>query len=860
MGMDQANWRILLIDDDRDDYFMVGTMLAGARQAKFLLDWASTCPAGIEALKNKTYDIVLVDYDLGVYVGLDLIREFGKSGYKAPMILLTGRGSYEVDLEAMQAGAADYLNKNDLNAALLERSIRFAIERRHSEDALRESQSYLQLTTEAGQIGLWDWDNISGAVTWDSRCRALFGLPEDALVTEEVFLQAIHPDDRGDLIDQLLAYVYSGEQFEVEFRVLLPNGTIRWVFERGRSILDASGQPIRTSGVALDITEQRAMQEAIQLSERRFRGTFENAAVGIAHVALDGRFELVNQRLCAITGYLREELIQKTFQEITFPEDLEKDLVQANRLASGEIAHYTIEKRYIRKDGTIVWINLTGSAQIGPSGQIEGFIAVIEDISERKQLEMTVRESEAALRGLFESDALFAGLLEVGPDDVIFSVVNSKLAAFYGHTPETMAGKTAREVGLFDQATARAMFEQCRASGKLLSIEYPLVYKGKQGWYHGTLSLIPSQPNHSPRFAFVAVDITERKQAEMELRESEQRFHIALQNAPIVVFTQDAALRYTWVHNPRAGFHHSQVLGKRDDELLEPEAAAILTAPKRFVLQSGQSMRQEVTYRIGDQTVVYDLTLEPLRNPNGEIIGLTGAAMDLTDLRRLEQEQIAYAAQMEVQRRLIQQRELERMDIARDLHDGLLQEMTGISFALAEAMSTDEKQARVKRLSWVRDQIQIQSGEIRTFCNELRPPALAPFGLEKAIRAHAEEYQKRHSDLVIHLNLQADHQTLPEEIRMALFRIYQESLNNISKHSKAGQVWISFWLDGEEACLEIEDDGIGFELPRDWVAQARSGHLGLLGMRERVQSIDGEIEFDSRPGQGTRVRVVVSRR
>jgi len=279
-----------------------------------------------------------------------------------------------------------------------------------------------------------------------------------------------------------------------------------------------------------------------------------------------------------------------------------------------------------------------------------------------------------------------------------------------------------------------------------------------------------------------------------------------------------------------------------------------------LVLQSGQSMRQEVTYRIGDQTVVYDLTLEPLRNPNGEIIGLTGAAMDLTDLRRLEQEQIAYAAQMEVQRKLIQQRELERMDIARDLHDGLLQEMTGISFALAEAMSTDEKQARVKRLSWVRDQIQIQSGEIRTFCNELRPPALAPFGLEKAIRAHAEEYQKRHSDLVIHLNLQADHQTLPEEIRMALFRIYQESLNNISKHSKAGQVWISFWLDDEEACLEIEDDGVGFELPRDWVAQARSGHLGLLGMRERVQSIDGEIEFDSRPGQGTRVRVVVSRR
>jgi signal transduction histidine kinase len=163
----------------------------------------------------------------------------------------------------------------------------------------------------------------------------------------------------------------------------------------------------------------------------------------------------------------------------------------------------------------------------------------------------------------------------------------------------------------------------------------------------------------------------------------------------------------------------------------------------------------------------------------------------------------------------------------------------------------------MERLSWVRDHLQKQSSEIRTFCNELRPPTLASFGLEKAIRSHVEEYQKRHSDLVINLNLQSEQQTLPEETRMALFRIYQESLNNIVKHSKAGQAWITLSLDEKEACLEIEDNGVGFELPCDWVAQARSGHLGLLGMRERVQSIGGEIEFDSRPGQGTRVRVVV---
>jgi PAS domain S-box-containing protein len=136
-----------------------------------------------------------------------------------------------------------------------------------------------------------------------------------------------------------------------------------------------------------DFTDRKEAQERLRQSEERFRATFEQAAVGIAHVAPNGRWLRVNQKLCEIVGYTHEELLEKTFQDITHPDDLDKDLQQARRLLAGEIETYSMEKRYLKKDGSVVWINLTSSLVRDSSGEPEYFIAVIEDISERKEAE-----------------------------------------------------------------------------------------------------------------------------------------------------------------------------------------------------------------------------------------------------------------------------------------------------------------------------------------------------------------------------------------------------------------------------------------------------------------------------------------
>ncbi len=169
--------------------------------------------------------------------------------------------------------------------------------------------------------------------------------------------------------------------------------------------------------VSLDVTAQWMSERKLIASERRFRATFEQAAVGIAHVAPDGTWLRVNRKFCTITGYSEPELCSLTFGDITHPDDVDADRAQASSLLRGEITTYSMEKRYIRKDGDSIWVNLTVSLANGEDGKPEYFISVVEDISARKRaeeqcdelirtLEEQVRQRTAELEKLSMTDPL----------------------------------------------------------------------------------------------------------------------------------------------------------------------------------------------------------------------------------------------------------------------------------------------------------------------------------------------------------------------------------------------------------------------------------------------------------------------
>jgi signal transduction histidine kinase len=246
-----------------------------------------------------------------------------------------------------------------------------------------------------------------------------------------------------------------------------------------------------------------------------------------------------------------------------------------------------------------------------------------------------------------------------------------------------------------------------------------------------------------------------------------------------------------------------------------------------------------------------------------ETVQQTRAKFELRHLtHRLEQE-IAERMRIttelaEAQQRLSEGREAERLHLAQELHDGPVQDLYGVRFQLGELVESLDG-ASIIRVGVAELQISIQHviSTLRNICGELRPPALAPFGLEVALRSHAGHFQKTHPDFAVTLDLSPDGLDLPEHVRLTLFRIYQQALNNVVRHAQARAVLVQLAVDAEQIVLTIQDDGCGFVVPLSWLEFARQGHLGLLGAAERAEAIGGELEIVSAAGEGTIVRVVV---
>jgi signal transduction histidine kinase len=213
----------------------------------------------------------------------------------------------------------------------------------------------------------------------------------------------------------------------------------------------------------------------------------------------------------------------------------------------------------------------------------------------------------------------------------------------------------------------------------------------------------------------------------------------------------------------------------------------------------------------------------------------------------------------DVKKLLLESRERERLRLAQELHDVPIQDLYGMIYQLddlKDALKDSDGKAIVEEC----DQILRRTVDsLRTICRELRPASLSPFGLEVAIRDYVEKFMDQNPDIEVHLDLMRDQQVLSDSLRLSLFRIYQEAIQNVARHAQATEIYIRFRWDDEAILLEIEDNREGFDVPKNWVDLVRDEHFGLLGMAERVESSRGKLEVQSTLGDGTLVRAIVPR-
>ncbi|MEO6053273.1 MAG: PAS domain S-box protein [Chthoniobacterales bacterium] len=286
-------------------------------------------------------------------------------------------------------------------------------DRKAAEDKIQTSQSALLETQRIAHLGSWSWIPSTGELMWsDEQFRLLGFEPGTVAPSVDLFISTVHPDERAFVKKSINKAIEENRPYQIECRIIHPNGAVRYIQSRGEVFRDEAGAVLRMVGSATDITERKQHEAALKVSEERFSSAFEHAAIGMALVSPDGHVFKANRALSDLTGYPEEEILGKTFQDITHPDDLQNNLDKLHLLIEGKIRSYHMEKRYFHKQGHIVWILLSVSLIRDVDGKPEHFIAQIQDITHRKrteeELRLTVERMQLAARagkvGIWEWD------------------------------------------------------------------------------------------------------------------------------------------------------------------------------------------------------------------------------------------------------------------------------------------------------------------------------------------------------------------------------------------------------------------------------------------------------------------------
>jgi PAS domain S-box-containing protein len=514
-----------------------------------------------------------------------------------------------------------------------------------AELALQQSREHLSRQLwEIGQmyrdspVGLFTFDREFRFLRINERMAEINGIPVEAHIGRS--MREVVPHLAEPLETIMRPVLERGEALlgiEVHGRTAkAPEMDRNWLVNY-HPMRDPSGVIVGLFGAVQEITDRKRAEESLRHSERRFRQLFEHSPIGQAIVLLDGRFEAVNTALCAITGYTAEELEELTFQAITIPEDLDDDLRRAADLLAGSIPSYQMEKRYRRKDGTPIWVQLNASLLRDDQGQPLRFFSQVQDISERKKLEHELRTERDRLRTVF--DVAPSAILTIGGDGRIESA-NAMAEEVFGYPRADLEGMTVEQlIPMPHQAQHRALRDTYFSSGANGRQMTGRVVNGR----HRDGREVPMEVRLSkysdrdgPKVIAIATDRTEQ----LLLAESEMRWRTMAHSLPQLVWTCEAEgncdfLSRRWVEY--TGVPAEQQLGLGWIEQVHPEDRQRLTQCWQTAVATASDFEVEFRIRRYDDTYRwFDTRAIPLKDTQGRVLKWIGSNTDIEERRRAQ--------------------------------------------------------------------------------------------------------------------------------------------------------------------------------------------------------------------------------
>lgn len=507
--------------------------------------------------------------------------------------------------------------------------------RRESEIALREFKERLEIATDAGSIGIWDYDPVTGSLEWDERMHSIYGVaPGEFAGDLRSFERVTHPDDAPRVLEELRLAMDLRSDFETEFRIRRSDGEQRFIHANAKIIRGADDRPVRVVGVNFDITERRLATEAIERSEARFRVFVEQSPMAIAMVDRDMRYLAVSEKWLKDYGFEGVDLVGMSHYEI-FPE-IGEDWKRIHARCMAGATERRGEDCFVRADGALQWLSWEVSPWRDNAGAIGGLLMFTSDITEKKREGDFLRQAtHVAKVGAWEVDMtamaprwspMVREIHEVGDD--YQPTLDSAINFYLPHERERVAN------------AVHAAIER----GQGFDIECEIVTaKGRHRWVRsiGEATMIDGR---CVRLSWAIFDVTDRKNAEIRLRESEERYSLVLDGTDDAIWDWDLVTD-TVYYSPRM----RRYLGLDDgDEFAEPDLwLARIDSRQRAQFETDltlhiegatEALHTELRLTGTDESRRWTLCrARAVRDETGRAVRLVGALTDISELKTAQE-------------------------------------------------------------------------------------------------------------------------------------------------------------------------------------------------------------------------------
>jgi two-component system cell cycle sensor histidine kinase/response regulator CckA len=615
--------------------------------------------------------------------------------------------------------------------------------------------------------------------------------------------------------------------------------------------------------------QREGAEAALSASEERFQAIFAQAAVGIAQIGLDGSWLLVNSRFCQMLGYSEAELRRKTLQDITHPDDNDESLTGRRQLLAGEISSHTMEKRYIRQDGTIFWGRLHRSLVRDHDNLPKYFIAVVEDITAKIHAERALRDSEQRL--MLAQNAAHVGVWDrdLRAEEIVISGEYNRLYGLPpGHLPLTYE-EWLDLIHPEDRERVRELMRDTIKRTHVWDTEFRVVWPdGSIHWLLGKGTVFLDDSGRPVRITGVNLDITDRKQAAGALRESEERFRNMADTAPALIWVSGPDKLCTFFNKgwlTFTGRSLEQELGNGWAAGVHPEDLDRCMAIYSSSFDARRNFQME--YRLRRTDGEYRWLLDngvPRFAPGGSFAGYIGSCIDITDLKRTQEEALA--------RQKLESLGVLAGGIAHDFNNllgGILAEAELIESDLAAGLSAGEEVARIKAVA-IRGAEIVR--ELMIYAGQDQASLAEPVDLSRLVEEMLELLKVSISkQAVLHINLD---QNLPEvwgnapQIRQVLMNLVINASEAIGEQIGVIQVATSrvtgSQSSGQYVRLEVSDTGSGMTEEAKakifdpfFTSKFAGRGLGLAVVQGIVRDHGGAIDVVSAPGQGATFQVLL---